>query len=280
MDLLLYLIRKSEVEIEDIPIAQITNQYLSYVEEIDRIDIELAGEFLVMAATLMEIKSRMIRPPDEDGGEAGDAAADDGEGGRGAENRLDPRAELVRQLLEYKKHRDGADALEKRQSEWSRRFPAGAAGIESDAVREAAEELGELELEDLDLLQLMEAYKSIVASVNFDRLGDHEIISDDTPIELHAEDIVDRLTRAARGEPIDVGGDGGDQDGSASPFAGVKRSHVPLAELFKGKTRAEMVGLFLAVLTLVRDQRVGVKASENGVGLELREETTTNSSGQ
>ncbi|MFT5424196.1 MAG: segregation and condensation protein A [Phycisphaerales bacterium] len=264
MDLLLYLIRKSEVEIEDIQIAQITNQYLSYVEEIDRIDIELAGEFLVMAATLMEIKSRMIRPPDEDGGEA---SADAGQGEDRPGTRLDPRAELVRQLLEYKKHRDGADALERRQKEWSRRFPAGAAGIESDAVREAAEELGELELEDLDLLQLMEAYKSIVASVNFDRLGDHEIISDDTPIELHAADIVDRLTRAARGEPID----GPDRD-DASTAAGEKRTQVPLAELFRGRTRPEMVGLFLAILTLVRDQRVGVKAGEDGVGLELREE--------
>lgn len=267
MDLLLYLIRKSEVEIEDIQIAEITNQYLSYVEEIDRIDIELAGEFLVMAATLMEIKSRMIRPPEEGEGEPN--AADDGESA--AQDRADPRAELVRQLLEYKKHRDGADALEKRQKDWSRRFPAGAAGIESDAVREAADELGELELEDLDLLQLMEAYKSIVASVNFDRLGDHEIISDDTPIELHAEDIVDRLTRAALGESIEGGSRDERGGGSASPFAGVKRDRVPLAELFKGRTRAEMVGMFLAVLTLVRDQRVGVKAGEDGVGLELRE---------
>ncbi|MFG0306382.1 MAG: segregation and condensation protein A [Phycisphaerales bacterium JB040] len=256
MDLLLYLIRKAEVDIEDIPIAAVTEQYLEYVEHIDRIDIELAGEFLVMAATLMEIKSRMIRPPEEGEGEPDAREREDDAPGE------DPRAELVRQLLEYKKHRDAADALEERRLDWARRYPAAPAGGDRDAVDQAADELAEqaaaMELDELDLLQLMEAYKSIVSSVNFERLGDHEILSDDTPIELHAEDIVERLTSRAR----EAGGSAG-----ARP--------LPLAELLEGRTRPHMVGLFLALLTLVRDQRVKVATVDGQVAIDLRDDSTT-----
>jgi len=258
MDLLLYLIRKAEVDIEDIPIADVTEQYLDYVEHIDRIDIELAGEFLVMAATLMEIKSRMIRPPEEGEGEADRSERADDTPGE------DPRAELVRQLLEYKKHRDAADALDQRRLDWARRFPAAPASTDRDAVEQAADELAEqanaLELDELDLLQLMEAYKSIVSSVNFERLGDHEILSDDTPIELHAEDIVERLTSRANAAR-EAGTSAGGRVGGA----------LPLEELLEGRTRPHMVGLFLALLTLVRDQRVKVATVDGRVAIDLRE---------
>src|SRR5688572_5197395 len=110
LDLLLFLIRKNEVEIHDIPVASITEQYLAFLKELGvttRIDIDVAGEFLVMAATLMELKSRMLMPRPA-------GAADEGPGpeGRATKEGQDPRAELVRQLLEYKKYRDAADHLE------------------------------------------------------------------------------------------------------------------------------------------------------------------------
>jgi len=100
LDLLLYLIRKNEVEIYDIPIAQITKQYLDYLEVMQMLDLEVAGDFLVMAATLMQVKARLLLPS---------AAADEEE---------DPRLELVRQLEEYQMFKKAAETLADREAEY------------------------------------------------------------------------------------------------------------------------------------------------------------------
>jgi segregation and condensation protein A len=237
LDLLLYLIRRAEVDITDIPIAALTDQYLEYLKQIETIDIELAGEFLVTAATLMEIKSRMLAPA------ARPAAAEGPEGGESAKPSEDPRAELVKQLLAYKQYRDAATALELRKAEWENRFPGGRAGVDNEALREVlASQQEELDLEDLSLMDLVEAFSEIAASVNFERLGDHQVTYDETPIELHAEDIVDRLKREA---------DSG-------------KSKMTLRELFTGRTKPEMIGLFLATLELVRRRAVRVRQDDVG----------------
>ncbi len=98
LDLLLYLVRKEEVDIYDIRIARITDQYIRYIEMLKSLDIDLAGDFLVMAATLMQIKSAMLLPKAEPG-QLGD------------DDLSDPRTELIRQLLEYKKFKDAANLL-------------------------------------------------------------------------------------------------------------------------------------------------------------------------
>ena len=188
MDLLLYLIRKHEVDLHDIPLSLIADQYIGFLDDVDRIDIDLAGEFLVMATTLMELKSRMLAAQ-ADARDAGDVDEDD----KPAEPGVDPRMELVHQLLEYKKYRDAADALDERRKTWAQRYPVKAAPIDDDSVREAMDEMGELELEDLDLSDLVEAFRQIVASVDFARIGEHEVISDDTPLEIHVENIVEHL---------------------------------------------------------------------------------------
>src|SRR5271154_1224509 len=96
LDLLLYLVKHDEIDIRDIPIARMAEQFLQHLRVIELIDVELAGDFLGMAATLMEIKSKLVLPgADEAGGEE-----------------ADPRQELVRQLLEYKKFKDAAALLE------------------------------------------------------------------------------------------------------------------------------------------------------------------------
>lgn len=231
LDLLLFLIRKAEVEITDIPVATITDQYLDHLEHLDRVDIDLAGEFLVMAATLMELKSRVV------GAAAHPGEAPDDEPAR---DEADPRAELVRQLLEYKKYREAADALERRREAWEARFPVAPAGVSSDEFREAFEAMDDPELEDLGLLDLVEAFRRIADSVNMENLGEHEVVSDDTPIELHAEDILDRLRREH-----DTGG------------------QLTLFGVLHGRTRAEMVGLFLAMLDLIRRQRLGFRQSQD-----------------
>lgn len=236
LDLLLHLIRRAEVEVHDIPVAMIAEQYERYLEHVDTIDIDLAGEFLVMAATLMEIKSRMLSPQAR-------AAADGSEGGTPAGE--DPRADLVRQLIEYKRHRDAAEALDARRATWQRRFPAGAALPDPDSLAsgliDASESVGDgLDLDDLSLLDLASAFARIIEAVNLDRLGDHQVTYDDTPTELHQADILDRLLReSACGE-------------------------VPLARVLEGRTRAEMVGMFIATLELVRQRRIRVRQDAPG----------------
>ncbi|MCB9841409.1 MAG: segregation/condensation protein A [Phycisphaeraceae bacterium] len=249
LDLLLHLIRRAEVDIHDIPVAQIAGQYVKHLEQVHTIDIDLAGEFLVMAATLMEIKSRMLSPRPE-----GEGDADAERTGRPGDG-VDPRADLVRQLLEYKRHRDAADALEERRLTWARRFPAGHAGIDKEAMAEAAARLqgadaagalGEdagpagLDMEDLSLGDLVEAFAQVIAAVNFDRLGDHQITFDDTPMELHQADILDRLTREGTG------------------------GEVALLRVFEGRSRSEMVGLFIATLELVKQRRLRVRQGGPG----------------
>src|SRR3989338_9239973 len=108
LDLLLYLIKKEELEIHDIPIAKITEQYLEYLELMKILDLNIAGEFLVMAATLMHIKSRMLLPPEAIAPEE--------------EEEEDPRAELIRKLLEYKKFKEAAGQLSVMEREQSKVF--------------------------------------------------------------------------------------------------------------------------------------------------------------
>lgn len=234
LDLLLYLIRKAEVEIADIPVATITDQYLAHLEDLDRVDIDLAGEFLVMAATLMELKSRVVGAVDGPGG-----------GGETSDERdaVDPRGELIRQLLDYKKYRDAADALERRREAWEARFPVAPAGVSSDELREAFEAMEDPELEDLGLLDLFEAFRRIADTVNMESLGEHTVVDDDTPIELHAEDILDRVRRER-----ESGG------------------QLTLFGVMHGRTRGEMVGLFLALLDLIRLQRVSFRQSQDADG--------------
>src|SRR5512147_2106747 len=108
MDLLLHLIKKHELNVYDIPIALITQQYLEYLDIMKSLDMEIAGEFLVMASTLTHIKSRMLLPPPEN-------PEDEDEG-------ADPRAELIRRLLEYKRFKDAAHGLEEKEALWSQVF--------------------------------------------------------------------------------------------------------------------------------------------------------------
>jgi segregation and condensation protein A len=240
LDLLLYLIRRAEVEITEIPVGAITDQYMEYMrtEGLASIDIEKAGEFLVMAATLVEIKSRMLMPPKEGAPQDTDTLEPEGKSD-------DPRAELVRQLLAYKKFRDAAESLQHRLTEWESRYPAHGAAIDKDRLGEALSEMADVDLEDLDLVDLVEAFARVIETVDMNRVGEHHVTVDDTPIEIHAEDILDRLKRE--------GGGGGNAEGADG------RKEIEFVRFFTGKTRIEVIGLFMAMLELVRQRKVRVK---------------------
>ena len=210
MDLLLYLIRREEVDIYDIPIARILGQYLEYVRLLKALDPDAVGDFLVLAATLMEIKSRMLlpKPPPE---------VDE-------DDMFDPRADLVRQLLAYRAFREAALDLADRAEVRSRRF-----GRPQPDLPDGD---GHVDIEDVQIWDLLTAFNKLLASVGLER-ATHEVIYDDTPVTLHAADILDLLER----------------DGPAMPFE----------QVFEGRSRSELIGLFLALLELIRQVRVRVE---------------------
>lgn len=246
LDLLLFLIRRAEVDIQDIPIVSITGQYFDFLKQIDEIDIELAGEFLVMAATLIEIKSRSIRPIEP---RSADDAPDDLADGLEA---ADPRYELVQQLIAYQRYRMASERLDEHRFEFNHRFPA-TAGVSDAELAEGDDVEGEheaIEIDDAHLGDLIAAYQRIVEAVDFGRIGDHDVEYDDTPIALHAQDLIDRMNR----EPS---------------------RRLTLQDVFTGRRRVEMIGLFLAVLELARNQRVRViqEGDKDPIGLELLDES-------
>jgi len=212
LDLLLYLVRKEEVDIYNIPIAQITDQYIRYIEMLKSLDIDLAGDFLVMAATLMQIKSAMLLPKAETQQP-------------GADDLADPRAELIRQLLEYKKFKDAANLLSAAADEHLERFARPAAIIERLSPDDTEPQI---DLEQVSVWDLLEAFDSICKATGAGI--DIAQIKDDTPIDLYQIEILHRLQ-------------------IEGPMA--------FEHIFESAAgRIIMIGLFLALLELIREKLV------------------------
>ena len=172
LDLLLYLIKKEDIDIKDIPIAKITEQYLGYIEMMKLLDLDIVGDFLVMAATLMQIKSKMLLPPDP------------------AEVSLeqeDPRDELVRRLQEYQKFKEIADALKDKELLRRDFFSR----IEDEMrTRQMMDDAKEIYFE-ANLFDLITALSEALKKVPEDVL--HEIIKDEFTIEQKIHDILHLL---------------------------------------------------------------------------------------
>lgn len=218
LDLLLYLVRKDEVDIYDISISRITDQYIRYIEMLKSLDIDLAGDFLVMAATLMQIKSAMLLPKaDPEQIELDDFT--------------DPRAELIRQLLEYKKFKDAANLLNAAADEQKTRFSRPATAIEQlkGPGQEGIER--SVDIDQVSVWDLLEAFDSIMSATGSNVDISH--IPDDTPIDLYQIEILHRLQ-------------------TEGPMS--------FERLFDPKAgRAMMIGLFLALLELIRETLVWAK---------------------
>jgi segregation and condensation protein A len=215
LDLLLYLVRKDEVDIYDISIFKITEEYIKYIDILQGLDIDLAGDFLVMAATLMEIKSAMLLPK----AEIGEDGTEQDSG--------DPRNELIRQLLEYKKFKDAANLLDESAIERSLRF--GRPDVIIEKLEPDAEP--QVEIEEISIWDLLAAFDSVLKATG--NYQDYSKISDDTPIDLYQIEILHRL-----------------QVEGAMTFE----------TIFKGKqNKLVMVGLFLGVLELIREKLIWVE---------------------
>ncbi len=173
LDLLLYLIKKEELNIYDIPVARITDQYLQYLELMRLLDLDIAGEFLVMAATLMQIKSRMLLPPD---------------GTTPEEEEEDPREELIRKLLEYRWFKEAASCLEdlesKRRQRFTRSPAAPAEGGEEERFFEAS------------LFDLITAFSKVLKEAPREIF--QEIIRDEFTVEEKIRELLERLQAGNR----------------------------------------------------------------------------------
>ena len=212
LDLLFYLIKKEEIDIYDIPIARITEQYLGYLGLMQLLDLRLAGEFLVMASTLMQIKSKMLLPLEEREPEE--------------EEELDPRAELVRRLLEYKKFKEAATCLEDLETERLKTFrrrviPAtfGAPETEEESYFEA------------NLFDLISAFSKILKTIPKKEFL--EIISDEFTVEKKVHDLLHLL---------------------------VVKPVIYFSKLFeRAKNKTEIIATFLALLELIRLKEVIIR---------------------
>lgn len=173
MDLLLHLIKKNEVSITDIPIATITEQYLSTLELIQSLNLDVAGEFLVMAATLIHIKSRMLLPPGEEEDE-------EEEGG-------DPREELIRRLLEYQRFKEAAEELEKREILRRDVF------VRPSEVPDEMESVG---FEGLSLFDLISALRHVLDRFPEERV--HEVTLERISVREKMSSLLDDLQRRGK----------------------------------------------------------------------------------
>jgi len=214
LDLLLYLVRKQEVDVTDIPIAVITEQFLAHLEVLQELDVNVVGDFLEMASTLIEIKSRLVLPR---GGEVDDDLED-------------PRQELVRRLLEYKTLRDAASMLDERRGQWQQHYPRLASDL-PPRERDLAEE----PIQEVELWDLVSAFGRIMRESAATQPA--SIVYDDTPIHVYMQRIHVRL---------------------------VRQGSLAFSTLFEpGMHKSALVGIFLAVLELVR--RHGTRIEQQGV---------------
>jgi len=213
-DLLLFFIERDELDIHDIPIATITNDFLEYVREIEKLNIDVASEFILVAATLMRIKAKMILPRkvlDEEG------------------NEVDPREELVRRLVEYKRYKETIDEFKELEDDRSNRILRGNAASELKKLSQKA--LVDTELESLTLFKLMKAFDRVMNRKKGDEKKTfHKVFNYNYTVEMQETYILDTV-----------------------------KAHEKVAfdKLFaKMEDRIHAIVTFLALLTLINQHKV------------------------
>jgi segregation and condensation protein A len=206
LDLLLYLVRRQEVDILNLPVAQITARFLEFLDVLTFLDLDLIGDFVVMASSLIEIKSRMALP----GPDAPPELVEPDE---------DPRADLVRQLLEYKRFKDASRLLEEQASQWQQRYPR----LTDDRPRGGNDPSRDL-IKEVELWDLVSALSRVLRKNT--ESAPATVVYDDTPIAVYIERLKDRVLAEQR---------------------------VAFSSFFIGtNSRSRIVGIFLALLELLR----------------------------
>jgi segregation and condensation protein A len=215
LDLLLYLVRKHELEIGSIPLATIAEQYLEHVAVLEKLDVNDVGDFLEIASLLIEMKSRSVLPRVE----------------QPEEEWEDPRDQLVERLLEYKRYKDVASILEERSRQWQQSLPRLANDLPPRHVAPSEQPIHEVELWDL--------VSALGRIMRHEAAEDTKILYDETPLQVHMQTIYKRLKGGGRLGITEI--------------------------LTAGMHKSAVIGLFLAVLELVRHHSVEAE-QEDGDG--------------
>lgn len=207
LDLLLFLVRRNELDLLDLPIAGVTSQFQRYLTTLQFLDLDVVGDFVVMASTLIEIKSRLVLPNPEEEEEVPVEVTDD------------PRSGLIQQLLEYKKIKEAAQALEERAAEWQERYPR-LSDERPDAVRDVSAD----RIKGVELWDLVSALSRVLERRVIEE--ESKIRYDDTPMSVYIEQIGAKVREVGQ---------------------------VAFTTLFDGTSqRSRIIGIFLAILELLR----------------------------
>jgi segregation and condensation protein A len=214
LDLLLYLVRRHELDALDIPVARVVDQYLEILAVIEQIDVDAVGDFLDLATRLMELKARLMLPRQDEE----------------EEHQIEEqRQDLVSQLLEYKRYKDAATLLEERNREWQLRYVRRVNDLD-DTPRDPADQ----PIHEVELWDLVSAFSRVMREKAAPQPA--RIRHDDTPIETYMEQIAARLAATPR---------------------------MSFADLFPPSgAKGQFVGIFLALLELMRHGRARVEQAE------------------
>jgi segregation and condensation protein A len=178
IDLLLYLVERQELDVFDFPIAKITGQFIEFLEVLELIDLDLVGDFVVMASALVEIKSRQMLPQATEEEQTVEIAGD-------------PRGELIQQLLQYKKYKDASKLLEEQAALWQERFPR----LSDDRPRQGKDPSADF-IKDVELWDLVSALSRILRTNTPEPHAN--IRYDDTPISVYVERIGTQVRQEKR----------------------------------------------------------------------------------
>ncbi|HKJ04394.1 MAG TPA: segregation/condensation protein A [Geopsychrobacteraceae bacterium] len=240
LDLLLHLIKTNEMDIYDIPMVEITAQYLSVIDQMKQLNLDIAGEFLLMAATLIHIKSRLLLPVNEELDE--DPEEDD------------PRAELVRRLLEYQKYKEAASILESsaqmERDVFARHFSV------PEYVGETDDDGG-----SVGIYQLTAAFHQLLQEASLETY--HEVVIENLSVADHIQLVLERLSEQPRLMFREIFRHGPDRDELVVTFLAllelVKMRMVKLAQ-------TERYGVIWLSLTVPQDQLDSLSVEEDSFG--------------
>lgn len=223
LDLLLYLIKKDDIDIKDIPIVKVTEQYMEYIDMMKMLDLDIVGDFLVMAATLIQIKSRMLLPPDpvEEG-----------------EEEVDPRDELAKRLLEYKRFKEIAETLEDHELLRKDFYPR---GLDEESKEQLLNESKEVFFE-ANLFDLINAFTEALKKTPEEII--HEIIKEQFTVEDKIHFILHEL---------------------------LNKERISVVAMFRAcRSKPEIIISFIAILELIRLKEIKAFQYENFGDIEIQ----------
>ncbi|WP_080845395.1 segregation/condensation protein A [Cytobacillus gottheilii] len=224
LDLLLHLINRLEIDIYDIPVSKITEQYLLYIHTMKELQLDVASEYLVMAATLLAIKSKMLLPKHEE---------DELEDEFGLEMEEDPRDELVERLIEYKKYKEAAEELKEMEQERGMIYTK----PPSDLAVYAESEQNDLKDLNVSLYDMLGAFQKLLRRKKLQKPLSTKITRQEIPIETRMEEIVTFIKKS--------------------------HGRTTFYSLFPKEDKEHLVVTFLAVLELMKRQEIAVSQVGN-----------------